>query len=457
MPNQNFTILKSSFICFALIFAGCSKMISITGGSNLQKFLPPVVTECSGMTGVSLNPAKCDPTITNGFGGGDGKTAATAYLICSLSQFESVAGQGNAANYYQLNVNIDFKGNTIAQFSSGPNGIWAPTLDTLNVGSSLPSPSGTSGGSGTSGAGTSGSSGSGSGSGSSGSTVGIGLNQAFAGNFEGNGCTLANFVISQPDVDYAGLFGVVAGNATIQNLNLVSPQVTGRSYVGALVGEMQNTSTVTNCTVTGGTVTVSGYNGGGLVGGIFNTAKVTGSKSSAKVSAISTSATVGSLGGLVGVVNADDYTITSLSQVATSISGSSASGEVSSPCGPAGGLVGWASATSVDNSSSSGTVSGGNYSGSASCQGYNAFGGLVGAIDGAVGSTCTNCSTSSNIVVTNTGAVPMLGNFTALISVASGTCTLNPAFSASNATGSCTVNGAPYKTTNTDSPTGCYQ
>jgi uncharacterized repeat protein (TIGR02543 family) len=58
---------------------------------------------------------------------------------------------------------------------------------------------------------------------------------AFKGTFDGNGHTISDLFIDRPDEDEVGLFGRVQ-EGVIENVGLVSVDVTGRKYVGALVG-----------------------------------------------------------------------------------------------------------------------------------------------------------------------------------------------------------------------------
>ena len=58
---------------------------------------------------------------------------------------------------------------------------------------------------------------------------------AFKGTFDGNGHTISDLFIYRPDEDEVGLFGRVQ-EALIKNLGLWSVNVTGKKFVGALVG-----------------------------------------------------------------------------------------------------------------------------------------------------------------------------------------------------------------------------
>ncbi|PTN32232.1 GLUG motif-containing protein [Desulfonatronum sp. SC1] len=108
----------------------------------------------------------------------------------------------------------------------------------------------------------------------------------FYGTYDGDGYTISGLFINRSD-HHQGLFGYVAG-ATFKNIGLIDVDITGSTYAGGLVGQLQGT--VDNSYVTG---SVSGdSNVGGLVG--FNTGSVTNCYATASVSGDS------NVGGLVG-------------------------------------------------------------------------------------------------------------------------------------------------------------
>lgn len=86
----------------------------------------------------------------------------------------------------------------------------------------------------------------------------------FTGSLNGQGHTLRNVEIYQPDKDFVGLFGSIGVDGQVENLNLEDIIVTGRLSVGALAGE-NYTGTIIHCT-THGTVNGSYWHCGGLVG-----------------------------------------------------------------------------------------------------------------------------------------------------------------------------------------------
>ena len=96
----------------------------------------------------------------------------------------------------------------------------------------------------------------------------------FSGIFDGQGHTVSNFVITQKSTDSKnrssyGLFGNIT-NATIKNLTVdnATVDISGGRYAAALVGRMNNTSTIENCHVVNSNVTIYNWQVGGLVGQI---------------------------------------------------------------------------------------------------------------------------------------------------------------------------------------------
>jgi len=87
---------------------------------------------------------------------------------------------------------------------------------------------------------------------------------AFQGNFNGNGKVIQNLVINNT-AQRRGLFGFLAGNATITNLGVENCNVTGGERTGGLIAEVYSgTTTISNCYVTGAVTGTT--NVGGLVG-----------------------------------------------------------------------------------------------------------------------------------------------------------------------------------------------
>lgn len=116
----------------------------------------------------------------------------------------------------------------------------------------------------------------------------------FEGAYNGAGHFIDGVFVNRPMDDCVGVFGFTYG-AKIDSLGVVNCSVTGNTYVGGLVGCMQNVSVVSQC-YTGGFV--SGKSGvGGLVGKNSLTSIISYCYSNAAVSTDSYA------GGLVGVNN----------------------------------------------------------------------------------------------------------------------------------------------------------
>ena len=100
----------------------------------------------------------------------------------------------------------------------------------------------------------------------------------FNTTFEGNGHMIANLFIARGTMDYVGLFGETGPSGVVRHVGLRDVDVTGRYYVGGLVG--WNDGTVRGSFVDG-QVTARSSDGGGLVG--FNNARIVASYAVAEV------------------------------------------------------------------------------------------------------------------------------------------------------------------------------
>ncbi len=144
----------------------------------------------------------------------------------------------------------------------------------------------------------------------------------FSGTFDGLGHTISNLTINDTTRDKVGLFGQTNG-ATIKNVGLVNVNITGKDYVGTLVGSNNDTSTIENAYATG---SVSGASWvGGLVGENINSSTIKNSYAIVTVSATSKTA-----GGLAGLSFSNSPIINSY-----------ASGRVTGTTTNVGGLVGY--------------------------------------------------------------------------------------------------------------------
>lgn len=113
----------------------------------------------------------------------------------------------------------------------------------------------------------------------------------FRGIFNGGGYTVKGLYINQPSSsDYQGLFSLIDA-ATIKNVS-VSGEVTGKDYVGGVVGWSQGSSSITNCY---NSAVVEGVSYVGGVVGISSNASVTNCYNTATVNG-----STNSIGGVVG-------------------------------------------------------------------------------------------------------------------------------------------------------------
>lgn len=216
----------------------------------------------------------------------------------------------------------------------------------------------------------------------------------FSGSLDGNGYRVSNLTVNQEFGNYLGLFGYLKGQ--VRNLQLIDINVTGRDYVGGLVG-VSNYATIENCSVSG--VVKAGNRVGGLAGVVESWSLVKDSSADVDVSGNSY------VGGLIGFYDGPNPVVNN-----------SASGDVESVGGYAGGLIGHMSLSRVTNSHASGNVTGrGTYS--------DYVGGLIGYSSSnqlefsyATGNIITESSFAGGLVGGNSGKIQKsyaTGNVTA--------------------------------------------
>ena len=221
----------------------------------------------------------------------------------------------------------------------------------------------------------------------------------FTGTLEGNGFVIENLTINRSNGSDIGLFGYI-DNAEIRNIGLENINIIGHSSVGGLVGT-QTSGTISNCYTNGTLQARTGLFCGGLAG--YNTGTITDSYS--KVSITSGKYDVGGLVGYnkgtitnsfsSGVINGDSSVGGLVGDNTGIVSNCHFTGDVSG-FNRVGGLTGKISAGTIENSYSTGTVTGDNeyigglvgycedsstikksYS-SSTVSGYTYVGGLVG-------------------------------------------------------------------------------
>ncbi len=230
--------------------------------------------------------------------------------------------------------------------------------------------------------------------------IGQNYNHSFNATFDGNGHTISNLFIGRGDTYYIGLFGYVGNGSAIRRVGLESVTVTGGTHVGGLVGvngySNNSAASISDSYVTGNVIGNS--NVGGLVG--YNRGIITESYATSVLSG------GGTIGGLVGYSESgtitDSYATGSITNSGANSGGlvggtrsgvvitdSYATGNVTGQGDDVGGLLGSAGPnTTITASNATGDVSGsGDYSSDA--------GGLVGWMG--TNSTITGSYASGNV------------------------------------------------------------
>lgn len=172
---------------------------------------------------------------------------------------------------------------------------------------------------------------------------GTNYERPFVGHYDGGGYKIENLVIYRPGATLQSLFGLVSGNATIKNLNVVNANVTGgqnTAVIASTIADTQNFpggGTIENCSA-GGTVT-GDDRVGGIVGNVAHAnAVITGCVSTVNITSGNYA------GGLAGRLNNGR------------ISDCYATGSVNGAV--AGGLVGIMENGTVERCYAAGAVSG---------------------------------------------------------------------------------------------------
>lgn len=123
--------------------------------------------------------------------------------------------------------------------------------------------------------------------------IGNSNDNPFSGSFEGNNYTISNLFIVIPGGDFIGLFGQCVG-ATINDTRIENSYIRSGDTVGSVAGNVSINSSLTNCHATGVDIVATGFNVGGLVGGLLTDSNMDHCSSIGSVSGES------QVGGLVG-------------------------------------------------------------------------------------------------------------------------------------------------------------
>jgi hypothetical protein len=198
----------------------------------------------------------------------------------------------------------------------------------------------------------------------------------FTGGFNGRGYTIIDLFINRSAEDYVGLFGYTGytGSAEIMNVRLIGVNISGKNFVGGLVGRNFE-STVDGSSVIGSVTGVDDV--GGLVGQNYYYSAISDSHATGNVNGTD------NIGGLIGrnyestingsssggdVVGINDVGgLVGHNEFNSEIDNSRASGSVNASGNEVGGLVGWNNYSHIDASYAIGDV-----------VGVDSVGGLVG-------------------------------------------------------------------------------
>jgi len=205
--------------------------------------------------------------------------------------------------------------------------------------------------------------------------VGVYSGASFTGQLDGKGYTIDGLFINRPSTSEVALFGGTKTVGQIKNVNLTSMDITGKNYVGALVGGCDS-DTIENCYSTG---SITGDDWvGGLIGAWIGTS-ITFCNSSCTATGIS------SVGGFTGSANGGTISRCYATGAVVGVSGVDTK---------VGGFVGWVdSGGTVEECYATGSVSGTAAGSSTAAM----VGGFVGKNEG----TVTNCYARGNATGTN--------------------------------------------------------
>ncbi|MCL2183736.1 MAG: hypothetical protein FWB85_09740 [Chitinispirillia bacterium] len=240
--------------------------------------------------------------------------------------------------------------------------------------------------------------------------IGAGCENSFEGTFNGNGHKIRGLYINDPNLQCAGLFGMISSrdnsNGHVNNLGVVDVDITAGNQVGAIAGRIAGNSwaglslsyssgTVNGVDYVGG---LAGGNHGGRIATCYSAAKAGGDQyvgglagynNGMVIDSYSTGAVRGTtdVGGVVGVVYGDDVT--------AGVANCYSTGAVSGRGGRVGGVAGRVRNASVNSCYSISAVSG-----------REGTGGIAGST--VTGGKVTNCAALNPSVTgvnTSTGRV----------------------------------------------------
>ena len=214
----------------------------------------------------------------------------------------------------------------------------------------------------------------------------------FQGTYNGQNHTISNLYISRSSTDNVGLFGYIANSgAGVNNLGLITANITGHNRVGGLAGGLAGTGTNMSNNYTTGSVSGVDYVGGivgefysGAIDSCYSKANVNGNSRVAGLVAYKNGGTL-SNSHSTGNVNGNNTVSGLVGKNSGTISNCYATGNITGSGPGVGGLVAVNSGT-ISNCYASGSVAG---SGSS-----NYVGGLIGSHEGV---EISNCYATGNV------------------------------------------------------------
>ena len=212
----------------------------------------------------------------------------------------------------------------------------------------------------------------------------------FTGTFDGNGKTVSGYTLVLADAENVGFFGYVGSGAVIKNLTL-NGSVTGKKFVGGIVGYATEGVTISGCTnlcnVIGTDTTKPQM--GGIVGFAYDvnlalTTSIVDCKNAGSITSVAADGTHhNDVGGIAGI--AWGVTISACENTGVILGENNI-----------GGIVGRSLSASVEKCANSGEVNG-NY----------LIGGVIGYIHDT--STVSRCMNSAKVTATTTSGNANVG------------------------------------------------
>lgn len=125
--------------------------------------------------------------------------------------------------------------------------------------------------------------------------IGKGYEFPFSGEIKGNNKKISNIFINLPGGDFVGFVGQMF-KGSIENLTAENVIIAARDTTGSIVGNLSTNSTMNNCHAKNVNISVTGFNAGGLVGGLLTDSSISNSSAEGEVTGVN------QIGGLVGTV-----------------------------------------------------------------------------------------------------------------------------------------------------------